>query len=78
MVDDPELLELVEVVRELLSEYEFPGDDTHDQRLCVKRPGAHAGRGELAGQVCKPILELMDTLDTYIPTPRERLPTCLS
>jgi elongation factor Tu len=63
-VDDPELLELVELeVRELLSQYEFPGDD-----IPVIKVSALGG---LNGdeQAEKGILELMDAVDSYIPTP---------
>ena len=64
-VDDEELLDLVELeVRELLSEYEFPGDDTPVIRVSALK--ALEGDDELeAGQ----ILELMDAVDTYIPEP---------
>jgi len=63
-VDDPELLELVELeVRELLSAYEFPGDD-----IPVIKVSALGGlNGE--EQAEKGILELMDAVDSYIPTP---------
>ena len=63
-VDDPELLELVELeVRELLSQYEFPGDD-----IPVIKVSALGGlNGE--EQAEKGILELMDAVDSYIPTP---------
>ncbi len=68
LVDDPELLELVEMeVRETLSEYEFPGDDTP-----IIKGSAHqaliAG-DDLSLDVYAPILELMDAVDSYIPTP---------
>ena len=69
MVDDPELLELVELeVRELLSKYEFPGDD-----LPVIIGSATKVLDCLCGKKecewCGKIWELMDALDTYIPTP---------
>jgi elongation factor Tu len=64
MVDDPELLDLVELeVRELLSEYEFPGDDTPITRVSALK--ALEGDEESKGQV----LELMKTVDEYIPEP---------
>ncbi|MFL5822291.1 MAG: elongation factor Tu [Solirubrobacteraceae bacterium] len=64
MVDDPELLELVEVeVRDLLSEYEFPGDDIP----VVSGSALKALEGD-EEQEAK-ILELAETLDTYIPEP---------
>ena len=66
MVDDPELLELVELeVRELLSSYEFPGDD-----IPIIKGSALAaleGRDEEIGK--KSILELMAAVDAYIPQP---------
>src|SRR5579885_1369612 len=64
MVDDEELLELVEMeVRELLTEYEFPGDDTPVVRVSALK--ALEGDAEWAGK----ILELMDAVDSYIPEP---------
>jgi len=71
-VDDPELLELVEMeVRELLSSYEFPGDDIP----IVKGSALRAMEDLLAGkkaresESCKCLFELMDAVDSYIPTP---------
>ncbi len=68
MVDDEELLELVELeVRELLSKYEFPGDD-----LPVVRGSALAALeapDDVDNEAYKPIAELMDAVDSYIPTP---------
>ena len=68
LVDDPELLELVEMeVRETLSEYEFPGDDTP-----IIKGSAHQALiadNDLSLDVYAPILELMDAVDSYIPTP---------
>ena len=66
MVDDPELLELVELeVRELLSKYDFPGDDTP----IVKGSALKAGQdpNDAAANQC--IDELMEALDTFIPEP---------
>jgi len=63
-VDDPELLELVELeVRELLSQYEFPGDDIP----VVKVSALKALEGDENWE--KNILELMEAVDSYIPTP---------
>src|SRR5438046_1378590 len=63
-VDDPELLELVELeVRELLSAYEFPGDDIP----VVKVSALKALEGDEQWE--KSIIELMDAGDSYIPTP---------
>jgi elongation factor Tu len=68
MVDDPELLELVEVeVRELLSEYEFPGDEI--PFVIGSALKALEGDAEYEGK----ILELADALDTYIPEPVREL-----
>ncbi len=64
MVDDEEILELVELeVRELLDEYEFPGDDT--PVIGVSALKALDGDEESAQQV----IELMDAVDSYVPTP---------
>jgi elongation factor Tu len=64
MVDDPELLDLVELeVRELLSAYEFPGDEVPVVRLSALK--ALEGDEEAAGQ----IMELMAAVDQYIPEP---------
>jgi translation elongation factor TU len=64
MVDDPELLELVEMeVRELLSEYGFPGDDI--PVITGSSLGALNGEENWVNK----ILELMDAVDSYIPTP---------
>jgi len=68
MVDDPELLDLVELeVRELLSKYEFPGDDIPVVRgSALKALEADDSDGEEA----KCIFELMDAVDSYIPEPK--------
>ncbi len=64
MVDDEELLELVELeVRELLNEYEFPGDDTPVVRVSALK--ALEGDADAA----QGVLELMAAVDEYIPTP---------
>ncbi|HEX3262179.1 MAG TPA: elongation factor Tu, partial [Solirubrobacterales bacterium] len=68
MVDDDEILELVEEeVRDLLKEYEFPGDDTP----VIKGSALKALEGDEEAQ--KSILELADALDTYIPEPERDL-----
>ena len=65
MVDDPELLELVELeVRELLSRYEFPGDDIPIVHVSALK--ALEGDAEWEGK----IVELMDAVDSYIPEPQ--------
>jgi elongation factor Tu len=64
MVDDEELLELVELeVRELLTQYEFPGDDTPIIRMSALK----ALEGDAAAEA--QVLELMDAVDSYIPEP---------
>ena len=68
MVDDPELLDLVELeVRELLSKYEFPGDDI----LIVRGSALKALEGD--GEAEKGILELMAAVDEYIPVPEREI-----
>ncbi len=68
MVDDPELLDLVELeLRELLSYYEFPGDDTPIIRGSALK--ALETRTMRTASGCKAILELIEALDTYIPMP---------
>jgi len=66
MVDDPELLDLVELeVRELLSSYEFPGDDTP----IIRGSALKALEGDDAASA-QCILDLMKAVDTFIPTPK--------
>ncbi len=70
MVDDAELLELVEMeVRELLSKYEFPGDDLPIIRGSAKL-ALEGDKGEL-GEVA--IMKLAEALDSYIPTPERAI-----
>jgi elongation factor Tu len=71
MVDDPELLELVELeVRELLSEYDFPGDDTP----IVKGSALKAlESGDPNSEWGAKITELMDAIDTWIPQPERQV-----
>jgi elongation factor Tu len=72
MVDDPELLDLVELeVRELLSKYEFPGDDIPFVRGSALKALNSSGKREDAD--AKPIFDLMDKVDEYIPTPERAL-----
>jgi len=69
-VDDPELLELVELeVRELLSQYEFPGDDIP----VIKGSALQALENLDDAEKTKPILELMEAVDSYIPTPERAI-----
>jgi elongation factor Tu len=68
MVDDPELLDLVELeVRELLSKYDFPGDDTPIIKGSALKAMEAAGAGD--SEDCKFVDELMEACDTFIPTP---------
>ncbi|WP_448570087.1 GTP-binding protein, partial [Thalassotalea ganghwensis] len=68
MVDDEELLELVEMeVRELLSEYEFPGDDLP----VIQGSALGALNGEAKWE--EKVLELAEALDTYIPEPERAI-----
>jgi elongation factor Tu len=67
MVDDPELLDLVELeVRELLSDYEFPGDDIPFIRGSALKASED---GDPDSENSKCIWELMEAIDTYIPMP---------
>jgi elongation factor Tu len=70
MVDDPELLELVELeIRELLSSYDFPGDDIP----IIKGSALQALNGE-QGELAEPaIFKLMDAVDSYIPEPERAI-----
>jgi elongation factor Tu len=66
LVDDPELLDLVELeVRELLKKYQFPGDKTPvirgNSKAALEKPGDDT--------ICKPIDELFEAIDSYIPEP---------
>ncbi len=67
-VDDPELLELVEMdIRDTLSEYDFPGDET--PIIVGSALAALEAPDDLSDPAYKPILDLMDAVDEYIPTP---------
>ena len=69
MVDDPELLELVELeVRELLSQYEFPGDDIPVIQGSALKALEH-GCGDSSCSECGSVFELTDAIDSYIPEP---------
>ncbi len=69
MVDDPELLDLVELeVRELLSKYEFPGDKIPIIRGSALK--AMEAEGDPGNEATKPIMELLKAVDEYIPTPK--------
>jgi elongation factor Tu len=67
LVDDPELLELVELeIRELLSKYEFPGDDTP----IIRGSASKALLNPTDPEATKPIQELLDAVDSFIPEPK--------
>ena len=67
LVDDPELLDLVEMeVRELLNQYEFPGDKVP----VIRGSALKAMQNPADPELTKPILELVEALDTYIPLPQ--------
>jgi elongation factor Tu len=67
MVDDPELLDLVEMeVRELLSKYDFPGDDTP----IIRGSALHAMNGTNPEIGRSKIIELMNAVDQYVPLPK--------
>src|SRR5205085_2307357 len=71
MVDDPELLDLVDLeVRELLSSYEFPGDEIPIIRLSALKA---LESGDHNSEWGKKIMELMDAVDTYIPLPERAI-----
>ena len=69
LVDDPELLDLVEMeIRDLLSSYDFPGDDTPIVKGSA-REALNSASTDLSAPEYAPILELMNEVDSFIPTP---------
>jgi elongation factor Tu len=69
MVDDPELLELVELeIRELLSKYNFPGDETPIVRGSALK-ALECGCGKEDCAACKCVYDLMAAVDSFVPTP---------
>ena len=73
-VDDPELLELVEMeIRELLSSYEFPGDDIPIIKGSALKAMQAAAAGNSEGPDCDCIRELLAAVDSYIPDPERAL-----
>ncbi|NJO04884.1 MAG: elongation factor Tu [Chloroflexaceae bacterium] len=73
LMDDEELLELVEIeLRELLSKYNFPGDDIPIVRGSA-RAALESASKDINAPEYKPILDLMDAVDSYIPTPERDL-----
>ena len=72
IVDDEELLELVEMdVRDLLSQYNFPGDDTPIIRGSA-RVALESASTDINDPAYAPVLELMNAVDTFIPTPERK------
>src|SRR5207253_1608320 len=66
LVDDPELLDLVEMeIRDLLKQYKFPGDETP----IIRGAAIKALQGDKGDQGAGSIIKLMDAVDSYIPTP---------
>ncbi|HUS58027.1 MAG TPA: elongation factor Tu, partial [Planctomycetota bacterium] len=73
LVDDPELLDLVELeLRELLSSYDFPGDDTPIVRGSALK-ALECGCGKADCQWCGQIFKLMEQVDSYIPVPQREV-----
>ena len=71
-VDDPELIELVEMeIRETLDKYEFPGDDTPIIKGSALKALEYVGT-DLDADPIKPIWELMNAVDSYIPNPERK------
>ena len=69
-VDDPELLELVELeLRELLSSYEFPGDEIPIIKGSALKAMEKGLASNFEGEEWKPVQDLLDAIDSYIPTP---------
>ena len=72
MLDDPELLELVEMeIRELLSKYDFPGDDTPIIRGSALK--AVEAEGAADNPACACIYELMEAVDSFVPEPQREI-----
>jgi elongation factor Tu len=70
MVDDPELLDLVELeLRDLLKVYGFPGDEIPIVRVSGLKAMEAADRGEFNSPDCQAVSKLMESVDSYIPTP---------
>jgi len=70
-VDDPELLELVELeLRELLSSYDFPGDEIPIIKGSALKAMEKGIAGDFSGEEWESIQELLDAIDDYIPTPQ--------
>ena len=73
-VDDPELIELVEMeLRDLLSQYEFPGDEIPIIKGSALKAMEKGAGGDFTGEEWTPIQELLDAVDSYIPTPEREV-----
>jgi elongation factor Tu len=73
MVDDPELLELVEMeVRDLLTQYEFPGDEVPVIAGSGLKALEELEKGQ-PGEWCAKLQELLNAIDTYVPTPQREV-----
>ena len=71
MVDDPELLELVELeIRDLLTKYEFPGDKTPILKGSAVKALEEVEAGKMDGENVKSVLDLMKAVDDFIPQPK--------
>ena len=74
MVDDPELLELVELeIRDLLTKYEFPGDKTPIIKGSAVKALEEVEAGNMEGENVKSILDLMAAVDEFIPSPKREV-----
>src|SRR5574341_178408 len=70
MVDDPELLDLVELeLRDLLKTYGFPGDEIPIVRVSGLKAMESADKGDFKSEDCLAVVKLMEEVDRYIPTP---------
>ncbi len=70
-VDDPELLELVEIeVRELLTKYDFPGDDVPIVKGSALKALEDIEAGKLDSDNVKPVVELLEAIDNHVPSPK--------
>jgi len=74
MVDDPELIELVELeIRDLLNKYEFPGDKTPILKGSAVKALEEVEAGNMEGPNIKSILDLMQAVDDFIPAPKREI-----
>jgi len=74
MVDDPELIELVELeIRDLLTKYEFPGDKTPILKGSAVKALEEVEAGKMEGENIKSVLDLMQAVDDFIPAPKREI-----